>query len=148
MSTSIQSQGNRVTKTIAKVGKVIQPYGEHTVRVSLIAVFGLVALLEINQIWDGVISVAWNWVWQTLLGYKTITFGLGMLTCYLLMRHRRNKYEGRTVQSVFKTAPLRLDLEALEESARKMGVELRLKDDPRISERNKALPPSEKGDRK
>jgi hypothetical protein len=130
---------------LAKVGKVIQPYGEHTVRISLIAVFALVALLEVNQIWDGVISSMWRWVWETLFGYKTVTFGLGMLTCYLLMRHRRVRQTGHAVQTVFKTAPIRLDLEALEENAKKMGVELHLQDDPRISKRNAGFPMVEPG---
>lgn len=150
MSTDLQGQDNRITRRLARVGRVIQPYGEHTMRISLIAVFALVALLEVNQVWDGVISSMWTWIWETLFGYKTVTFGLGMLTCYLLMRHHRVRQANHAVHTVFKTAPIRLDLEALEENARKMGVELHLKDDPRISRRNEGLPmvEPENGDKK
>jgi len=141
MSTEFLS--NRITQKIARAGRKLRPYGEHTIRVALISAFVLVLLLEINQIWSGVISNAWDWIWNTVLAYKTVNFGLGLLTCYLLMRHSRVKHESGIYHSIFKDTPLKLDLKTLEAHARKMGIELHLTDDPRIMKRNTGLPMDE-----
>jgi hypothetical protein len=134
MSTIFKS--NKITKHLAKVGRVIRPLGENTARIMLIAIFSLVLILEVNQLWDGVISALGSWIWDRVLVYKSVTFGLGMLLCYLIMRYRRVKSDTTVCNSVFKTAPLCLDLDALEKHAEGMGVKLHLKDDPRIAARN------------
>ena len=142
---SVFAERKNVTKTLAKMGRVIKPFGEHTMRWSLIALAVLVALLEIDRMWatesmPGPIYRLWNWVWNTLLTYKTVTFCLGLLTYHMLLRHKRAKRESGIRESVFKTAPIQLDLATLEEHAKKMGVELHLTDDPRIMARNQGLP--------
>jgi hypothetical protein len=129
-------KNTKLSYRIAKVGRVIQPIGEQTMRWSLIALAVLVALLEIDQIWSGKVYAVWQWIWTTLLSYKTVTFCLGLLTYHMLLRHTRHCRDSGIRDSVLKHATLSMDLDALEASANRMGVELRLKDDPKISSLN------------
>lgn len=129
---------SNITRGFVDVGRALKStISIRTARWIVIAMFVFVALLELNDVWDGVVSGVWQWVWTKILVYKTVNYGLGCLTTYLVMAHiQRSKLEttkGKFMQSV----PIKLDIETLERHAKEHGVELDLKSDPAISKRNK-----------
>lgn len=125
-----------ITRRFIRIGKAVQPIGERTVKVLLISMFAVVMMLEINESTDGVISQVGDWFWNSILAYRSVNFGLGLLLCYLLMRERSVKKSHSIRERVFNTAPIIMDIDTLEKHAKDHGIELRLKDDPRISRQN------------
>jgi len=127
----------------SKLYKAVQPAGEASIRIALIAALVGVLLVEINQECSGVISRMGVWIWENILVYKTVIFGLGMLTTYLLMRWWHFRTIDKTKRNFFNTAPIRMDVDALELHAKEHGIQLDLRNDPRISKRNpESAPPA------
>lgn len=127
-----------VTQKIARFGRAVQPLGERTIVVLLMSAFAVVLLLEINEGTDGVIAEVGKWFWNSVLAYRTVNFGAGLLLCYMLMRQRRARFNNGVRNRIFNTAPIVMDLDTLERHAKEHGIELRLREDPRISKQNPA----------
>jgi len=128
--------GDLVTQHLARAARAIKPLGLKTARVLLVSCFIIVLLMELNETCGGIVSTAGEWIWDNILVYKTVNFGLGMLITYLVMYHIRKREESTVRGQFMRTAPIKLDLETLESHARKHGIELDLRSDPRISKRN------------
>lgn len=125
-----------VTRQLVRAGKAIKPLGMKTARVLLISCFVVVLLAEVNQGCDGIVATIGEWVWDNVLAYKTVNFGLGMLITYLIMTHMRKRVEATVRGKFMQTAPIKMDLEALEQHAKEHGIQLDLQADPKISKRN------------
>jgi len=135
---------NQITRGIMDVGRALKStISIRTARWLVISMFVFVALLEMNDTWGGFVSRAWQWIWDNVLVYKTVNFGLGCLTTYLLLVHSRRAQQDTIRGKFMKTVPIKLDLESLEQHAKEHGIELDLCSDPRISKRNKV--PSDAG---
>jgi len=125
-----------VTRHLVRAGKAIKPLGMKTARILLISCFVIVLLAEVNQGCNGIVASMGEWVWNNVLAYKTVNFGLGMLITYLIMVHMRKRVEATVKGKFMQTAPIKMDLAALEQHAKEHGIQLDLQSDPRISKRN------------
>jgi hypothetical protein len=121
-----------MSRTLTKIA----PGGEKSLMILLISLGAFVGILEIDQIWDGPVYAAWGWIWSHVLIYKSVNMIIGGAVVYLVLRHRATRRASGIRESVLKHATLSLDLDTLEKEAKKNGVMLNLRDDPRIAKRN------------